>query len=359
MKNKKQATLKSIAEHVGVSITTVSRVLSGQARRYRISEKTEDTILRTAEQFHYTPNHIARGLRLKRTFTLGLVIPDISNPFFAHIAKSISIEARKKGYSIILCDSLESTKLEIEFLQLLQSRKVDGFIICPVGQQSKHLEQLYNRGVKMVIIDRVFEQLKCPRVLSDNYHGALKAVSYFIENGHTIIGSIQGLHDTSVNQDRIQGYRDALKMHNLPVDESLIVGDSFGDKNGYISAKLLLNREIRPTAIFAFSNLISLGIIRAISEEKLEIPDDISLISFDDQPYSDHLSTPLTTIRQHSFEMGEIACKLLINQIEKDNMNNTNSVVLPTELIIRKSVKRIFPLNQQNIGNKLASAGAL
>ena len=345
MDKSKRATLKSIADQVGASVTTVSRVLSGQATRYRISKETEEGIRRAAEELHYAPNQLARGLRLKRTHTMGLVIPDISNPFFASIAKSIEIEAQKVGYSIMLCDSQESTKLEIDSLQLLQNRKVDGLIICPVGQDGKHLERLYNDDIPMVIIDRHFPQLKCPYVVSDNYKGAVEAVNHFIENGHRIIACIQGILHTSVNDDRVRGYRDAQKMHNISVDESLIVGDSFGERNGYIGAKLLLNRTSRPTAIFAVSNLISLGALRAISEEGLQIPDDISMISFDDQPYSDYLSTPMTTVAQPKTEMGDIAFKLLIDQIELNNRLDTNGVVLPTKLIKRESVKNLASLS--------------
>ncbi|MFQ6114257.1 MAG: LacI family DNA-binding transcriptional regulator [bacterium] len=343
MDKNKRSTLKSIAERVGVSITTVSRVLGGKARRYRISKDTEEAVFRAAEELHYAPNHLARGLRLKRTHTIGLIIPDISNPFFASIARSVVMEARKVGYSIMLCDTQDNIRLEVDSIQLLQSRKVDGLIICPVGQDGRHLERLYDSGEAMVLVDRYFPQSKCPSVTSDNYKGAVQAVTHFIENGHRVIACIQGLLNTSTNNDRVRGYRDAHKMHGIPVDESLIVGDSFGERNGYIGAKLLLNRTSRPTAIFACSNLISLGAFRAVSEEGLKIPDDISIISFDDQPYSDYLSTPMTTVSQPNIEMGHIAFKLLIDQIELNTRPETNCVILPTKLIRRQSVKKLVP----------------
>lgn len=284
---------------------------------------------------------MARGLRIRRTYTVGLVIPDISNPFFASVARSIEIEARKVKYSIMLCDSQESTKIEIDSIRLLQSQKVDGLIICPVGQDYEHLKRLYNNGTPVVVVDRYFPQLKCSYVISDNYTGALEAVSYFIENGHRVIACIQGILSTSVNDDRVRGYKDAHKKYSIPLDGSLIIGNSFGERNGYIGAKILLNRAERPTAIFATSNLISLGALRAISEEGFKIPDDISMISFDDQAYSDYLSTPMTTVVQQKEEIGNIASKLLIDQIESDNSFNTKGVTLTTRLIIRKSVKNL------------------
>ena len=233
MNKNKRVTLKSIADHLNLSVTTVSRVLNGQAAQYRIKKKPAETVQSTAKKLNYIPSHLARSLRLKRTHTIGLVIPDISNPFFSSIAKSVEIEARKVGYSIVLCDSQENTKLEIDSLQLLQSRNIDGLIICPVGVAGDHFEQLYDSSVQIVVIDRYFPQLKCPYVLSDNYNGAVNAVNYLIKNGHIIIGCIQGLQNTSVNNDRIRGYKDAHKENNLPIDNSLIVGDSFGERNGY------------------------------------------------------------------------------------------------------------------------------
>ena len=346
-------TLHTIAKQVGVSATTVSRVLSGQAARYRISKSTEETVLQTAAELGYLPDQQTRGLRLSRTSIIGLIIPDTSNPFFASLARSIENEARKSGYSIMLCDSQDSTKLEVDSIQILQGRKVDGFIICPIGQEHHHLDRLRHDGVPMVVVDRYFPDLKCPYIVSDNYNGSLEAVNYFIQNGHRSIACIQGLLDTSVNDDRLRGYRDAHEMHSIPVNESLIVGDSFGERNGYIGAKLLLNRTSRPTAIFACSNLTSLGAWRAITEEGLNIPEDISMISFDDQPYSDYLSTPLTTVAQQATEMGQIAFRMLIDQVEGKSNNETDGIVLPTKLIIRESVKKLTLVDVKMVEEKV------
>lgn len=334
-------TMQSIAEKVGVSTTTISRVLSGQAEKYRISKSTMELVLRTAAESGYVPDQIARGLRVRRTNTVGLIIPDISNPFFSAVARNIEIQARKVGCAVILSDSQEDTQLEVESLRLLQSRKVDGLIICPVGEEYEHLIPIVDSGIPIVIIDRYFPQLKCAYIISDNYSGALEAVSHLIKNNHRSIAYIQGRLNTSVNNDRIRGYRDAHQKFNIALDESLIVGDSFGKNNGYIGAKILLNRDPSPTAIFSASNLISLGALSAIIEEGLQIPDDISLISFDDQPYSDYLATPMTTVSQQTSETGQIAFKLLSSQIKRDSKTQVEGIVLPTKLIYRKSVKTL------------------
>ncbi|MEA3287510.1 MAG: LacI family DNA-binding transcriptional regulator [Candidatus Marinimicrobia bacterium] len=341
MVQNKQITLDNIADQIGVSCTTVSRVLTGQSKKYRISDKTTELVQQTARELGYFPDQLARALRTKRTNTMGLIIPDISNPFFSTIARNIEIQARKVGNSIILADSQEDTQLEIESIRLLQSRKVDGLIICPVGEESAHLKSIISSGLPMVIIDRYFPDLNCAYVVSDNYQGALEAVKYFFEMNHRSIGYIQGRINTSVNDERIRGYRDAHSHIGEPVDETLIVGDSFGKRNGYIGAKILLAKHPRPTAIFAASNLISLGAMTAIQEEGLKIPDDISIISFDEQPYSEYLATPMTTVAQQTSETGEIAFKLLQAQIQNDEKQSADGIVLPTELVFRKSVKKL------------------
>jgi LacI family transcriptional regulator len=332
-------TLQTIADQVGVSVTTVSRVLNGEGKKNRISKVTAEAVLRTASELEYMPDQLARGLRIKRSYTIGLIIPDISNPFFSTVARSIENEARKSGYSIILSDTQEETRLEIDSVRLLQGRKVDGLIICPDGGESDHLKALIQTGLPVVIADRHFPDLKCPYVISDNYHGSFEAVSHLIEKNHKAIACIQGRPNTSVNDERVRGYKDAMNKYNLPFDEKLVVGDSFGEQNGYVSAKLLLSRDPRPSAFFACSNLISLGAMRAIIEENFKIPDDISMISFDDQPYSEYLATPMTVVMQQTKEMGQIIFKLLMEQINHGSLTSNEGVVLPTKLILRRSVR--------------------
>ena len=269
------------------------------------------------------------------------MIPDISNPFFAYIARIVEKETRKHGYSVILADTEENEEIEIGSLHLLQSRKVDGMVVVPVGQKAQHLERLFQSGMPIVLIDRYFPESNLPFVASDNFGGAFQAVSHFIENGHTRIACIQGLKNTLPNIERLRGYRQVHHDFGVPLDESLIVGDSFGYENGYIETKLLLKRIPRPTAIFAVSNLISLGALHAIKEEGLDVPGDISIISFDDQPYSALLATPMTTVTQQNEKIGQLAVKLFFNQIESKKPLENQGILIPTRLIVRKSVKKI------------------
>jgi len=336
-----QTTLKFIADQLGISVTTVSRTLSGQASRYRISKQTESAVRQLAKEFNFVPNHLARGLRLKKTQTIGLVIPDISNPFFAGIAHEVTLGTRKHGYSIILCDSQEDTALEAQSIALLSSQRVEGIVLCPVGLSSGHLSRFGQHSLPVVLVDRYFPDIPLPYVGADNLSGAKDATRFLIENGHRRIACLQGLRGTSPNEFRLRGYKEALADHQLPVDDSLIAGDSFGEQSGYIETKLLLRTRKDVTAILAFSNLIALGALRALAEEKLRIPDDISIIAFDDQPYAAYLDTPMTTVAQPFSEMGEVAVKLLFDQIQSPQREPKGGILLPTRLIVRRSVRKI------------------
>jgi LacI family transcriptional regulator len=338
---KQTATLKHIADKVGLSVSTVSRVLNGKSDNYRISKKTQYTITKTAARLNYSPNLLARGLRLSKTHSIAYIIPDISNPFFASIAKSIEKYARKFGYSILLCDSEENTDIEKTIIRIMLERKVDGLILTPVGIELTHLAQIIKKKIPLVLLDRYFPELNVSYVTSDNVQGAFDAVSLMIENGHKRIACIQGLNNTSPNNDRLKGFIDAHKKHNIAIDKSLIVGDSFGEQNGYVETKLLLKKKNKPTAIFAISNLISLGALRALEEEGYKVPENISMVSFDDQPYSNFLSTPMTTVAQQNSQIGQIATKLLIDQIDSKVQLEPQGIFLPTRMVVRNSIKKL------------------
>ncbi|MCX5644526.1 MAG: LacI family DNA-binding transcriptional regulator [Phycisphaerae bacterium] len=341
MKQGSRPTLKAIAKQLGVSVTTVSRSLNGKAAEYGISKRTEEAVRKAAKKLSFSPDPLARGLRLNRTLSLGLIIPDISNPYFAEIAKNVEMAARGGGYSVILCDSQERTDLEAESLTLLRDRKVDGLVIAPVGQSAAHFEVLEDGDLPVVVIDRHFPHLRLPYVVSDNYRGAMDATDYFLKHGHRTIACVQGLAGTSPNRERVRGYQAALRSRGIPVDDSLVAGSSFSEENGYVHGKLLITRRRDITAILALSNLISLGILRALSEESLKAPDDVSIICFDDQPYCAYLNPPMTTVEQNQEQMGRIAVRLLLDQIQSSQGPTREGIVLPTRLVERGSVRHI------------------
>ena len=343
MSSLQQNSLKQISAELGVSMTTVSRVLSGQAKKYRISEPTAKAILENARRKNFTPNPIAKGLRLRKTNTIGLVIADIANPFFASIASEVSNATRNHGYSIILCDSQENLGIEMQSIELLWSRLVDGMIVCPVGQSSEHLARYAVERRRMVLVDRFFPDINLPYVSSDNFTGARLATEHLLEHGHRRIACLQGLCGTITSQMRVKGYEAALAAHGIAPDPALVVGDSFEEQGGYIDTKLLLSSMPGITAILALGNLLALGALRALAEEKRRVPEDVSIIAFDDEPFLAHLSPPLTTVAQSARAMGGAAVKILLERMrarEGEAPAPNAGLLLPVSLVERQSVAK-------------------
>jgi len=339
--------LIDIAKKTGFSVSTVSRVLHSKSDKYKISKETKRCIQAAAKELGYRPNILARSLKLKKTHNIGLIVPDVANPFFATLVKSIGKEVRESDYSLILSDSDENISIERDSIHLLLEKRVEGLIIASVGIDDSHLKNLKISKTPVVIVDRYFDELIFDTVCVNNYKGAYLGTQYLIREGHRRIAFIQGLQGTSTNDERLQGYKSALKEANVPVDDKYIVGDDFRSLNGYLQTKTLLNLDQAPTAIFTAGDLIALGAFQAIKEENLHIPDDISIATFDDPSFASHLSPPLTAIRQPIKEMGIIAVKLVLEKIENFN-RDAKKVILEPQLVVRNSVSKVFEPVIQN-----------
>ena len=331
------STLNDIAARAGVSASTVSRVLNGQATAYRISSDTEALVRKAAHELRYRANHLARGLRLSKSNTLGVVAPDISNPFFAHIIKRIQSAAHGHGYSIVVCNTDESLDLEVEQVSLLDRKRVDGLIAMPVGQAYGHFEEWVAKGTPLVLVDRCSDTLDVSCVSVDNYRGAYEATAHLVAAGHRRIALIQGLPATYTNSARLRGYREALAAHGVPVEDGLIVGGDFRQQNGYDETRRLLALADPPTALFATSDLITLGALEALAEAGVSVPEDVSLLSFDDFDFAPHLRCPLTAVWQPREAMGDAAVALLVEQLGGGGAK-TRRVVLEPRLVVRDSV---------------------
>ena len=328
-------TLVTISKRTGFAISTVSRVLNGQAEKYRISRKTVELILAEARRCDYTPSLLAKGLRMKRTNTLGLLIPQVSNPYFADIASAIIREARSHGYTVMVVDTMENEENEQEGIRTMLSRRVDGIVAVPCGRTPDHLEKV-DRSVPVMLVDRSFERTSLPYVCTDNYRGGVEATRILLQRGHRRIACIQGVPHSMPNRRRVQGYLDALRQAGLQ-EEAIITGDAFSLENGYRQTKLAVAGPDRPTAIFALSNTILLGAVKAIRESGLRIPEDISVVSFDDNPYLDFLVPAITRIGQPVEEIGKTAVRLLLESIREEVCCRTQ-LQLPPERIVRDSV---------------------
>ncbi|OAM90843.1 LacI family transcriptional regulator [Termitidicoccus mucosus] len=344
MFSRPQNSLKQIAAKLGVSMTTVSRVLSGQAGKYRISEETATTILDYARKENFTPNPIAKGLRLRRTNTIGLVIADVINPFFAGIASEIANATRNLGYSLILSDSKGDLTLEKQAVELLWQRQVDGMIVCPASESFEHLARYAKERRPLVLVDQVSPEIGLPYVTSDNFAAGKMATAHLLEYGHKRIACLQGRPTTITSRLRVQGYAAALAGRGIAFDPAIVVGDSFDEQGGYLDTKLLLQSGRDVTAILALSDPLALGALRALAEEKRRVPEDVSIIAFDDQPFLAHLSPPLTTVAQSARAMGGAAVKILFERMRvADAAGDANNagLLLPVSLITRKSVHKL------------------
>jgi LacI family transcriptional regulator len=308
-------TLEQVAQVAGVSPSTASRALAGKARQCRISETTERAILQAAQGLGFQASHVARSLRTQRTGLIGLLVPDASNPFFAAIARNATIHAERQGLSTLLADSHDSVEHERDLLTHLQSRRVEGLIVCPIGDSSSELQSLDRNAAKIVVVDRWFSDIQLPTVTSENEQGALVATIAIIKRGHRRIGCLQGRPGTSSNDERLKGFNDALKDNNIQPDANLIHGDDFNEASGYRSTCQLLDSYPNITALFALSNQNALGALRAFAERKLKVPQDISLVTFDDAPFAEYLASPLSVVRQDIEAIGHRAAELLIEQI--------------------------------------------
>ena len=332
-------TLSSIAERTGYSVSSVSRVLNGLADKYRISEKARETIIQEARRCNYTPNVIARNLRTNRTNTIGLILPSVANPYFADMSSTIISEANKNGYTTIVADSLENEENQKANVAMLISRRVDGIIAAPCGDNPELFEEIYRSDIPIILIDRFFKGSHLPYVTTNNYAGGLQATNHLIRNGHRHIACIQGINSSVPNKKRVDGYMDALRKVVCEA-MALVTGNEFSLQNGYIETKKLLKRHPRPTAIIALSNTIGLGVIKAIREAGMRMPEDISLVSYDNNVYMDYLVPAVTRISQPVEDMARHAVKLLFKSIENKKTLNTQTELSPS-LIIRESVRNL------------------
>ncbi len=327
--------LKELAERIDVSRTTVSRVMSGQAEKYRISKQTVKKVQEAAEQYGLAPNQMAVNLRMQKTDTIGLLVPDLSNPFFANLAHAVERELRKAGKLMLLSSTNDDTSLEEQTLGMIARRQTDGLIVVPVGIDAEHFKPYEDRPI--IFLDRYFDHLNINHVSTNNEAGAFQATQYLIDQGHKRISVIQGIPEATSNRNRILGYKEAMKQAGLEPEVN-VYGKGFTIQNGYESIFEILKSKERPTAIFTFNNLIAIGAIRALSQLGLEIPKDISLLSFDEQPYFELTSPPISTIKQPIAEMAKKAVNMLINRLE--NKSCTNDKIVP-EIIERESVKNL------------------
>lgn len=330
-------TIRDVAELAGVHPSTVSRVINNDSR---ISEKTKNKVLLIIKKLGYTPNAIARGLKIKRTYTLGMLIPDITNPFFAEIARGVEDAANANGFNIILCNTDDKLKKERIYLEILKGKRVDGLILGTAHIKDKSIIELEKKKFPYILLSRNIEGLDKNCVIVDDVAGGIMVTEYLIKLGHRRIAHITGPPTVRAANNRLEGYKFALEKHQIEYHEELVKEGDFRIKGGYQVMKRFLKLAEPPTAIFAANDLLALGAMQAIQREKYRIPEDFCIIGFDDIRLASFVYPPLTTIRQPMLEMGALAVKMLLKIIEEGEFNQ-RKIVLKSKLIIRESCRKI------------------
>lgn len=327
-------TIKDVAQLANVSPTTVSYVLNGT--RY-VSPATEARIRAAIEELDFRPNSVARSLRAKRTLTAGMIVSDIANPFFADIVRGAQDVLTRKHYTLILSNTDESPEREIEAINLLRQKKVDGLIAVSTGANADAFYKVAAEQLPIVLVDRQLPGDRLCTVRVDDEQGAYQATRHLLQLGHRRIGLILGKTGISTTDNRRAGYEAALRDAGFQPDPLLIRCGQSTLNGGAAAAHVLLSLSPRPTAIFVTNSLMVLGLFMAMHERQLRCPEDIAVVGFDDIVWLSAFHPTLTTVAQPSYELGVQAAELVWSIMEKKRAHDPCMIVLPAKLVVRES----------------------
>ncbi|RYJ23303.1 ribose operon repressor [Streptomyces sp. L-9-10] len=323
-------TIKDVAARAGVSVATTSRVLSGNPST---SAKSRERVRAAAEDLGYRPDARARSLRSARSQTVGLLISDVRNPFFADVAHGAEQAALRSSYVTLLANANEDPRQQDTYLESFLTQRVDGIIIAPQGEGSANLRALATK-LPLVFVDRTVEGFEVPSVTTDNAGGIDQAVAHLADRGHTRIGYIGGPFSISTGRARHDAFVDAVRRHGLDSDPELITSGDFRSASGYAAAERLLSGGRPPTALLAADSLMAVGALGTLRRRGLRIGVDVDLVAFDDIEWFSELDPPLTVVSHDAEAMGSTAMRLLLDAVEG---GTASSVVLPARLVVRAS----------------------
>jgi len=338
--------IKDVAELAGVSITTVSHVIN--QTRY-VSDELTQRVFNAMEELNYHPNTLARSLRSGRTKTIGLLIPDISNLFFAEISRKIEDKGFEYGYSVILCNTDDDRKKEQSYIDVLLEKQVDGIVFISAGNSEDSLSKPIDMHVPIVVTDRDVKNFKSDVVLLNNRKGGYDATNYLISLNHQRIGCVSGPSLLTPSAQRVEGYKQALTDSGIQIAEDLIQMGDFRFDGGEEAMQKILSNPIQPTAVFVCNDMMALGAMRAINDIGKRVPDDYSLIGFDNIPLSKTVYPALTTMAQPIKEMAQLVIDLLLEKInlkqeqkrKAKGQPNYQRIILDADLIERDSCRKI------------------
>lgn len=314
----KQATLRDIARHSGLSLATVSRVLSDS--EYVVSEATKKRVLDSAAQLNYMPNELGKSLKTRSTRDIGVVLPNITNPYFAQLLQGITDEADRRGYHVLLCSSHRNADRETENIAMLLGKRVDGILLSSISPDLETVRRAVSVGCRVLALEQPLP-IDCPQLGFDYRLGSMLATKHLIDLGHREIGFIGAPPDRPSRRMMLEGYRSAMTEAGLPLrpEYELLSGMEserpgvFELENGGECARTFLAMDRRPTGYVAINDMTAIGAMRVFSAAGLRIPEDLSIVGFDNIPYCELCTPPLTTIDQHAYELGALAVRRLLD----------------------------------------------
>jgi DNA-binding LacI/PurR family transcriptional regulator len=329
--------IQDVARLAGVSSATVSRVLAGKPH---VREEVRERVLYAVAEMNYQPSRVARSLRVRSSLILGLIISDIQNPFFTALVRAVEDLANANKYALFLCNSDEDVNKEALYIDLMLAEHVAGVILTPTREMNNPCRKLVEAGVPVVAVDRRVKDLSVDTVILDNAGGARDLITHVIDLGHRRIGAIFASSQITTGRERYQGYKSALAKNGIRLDPGLVRSGLPNQELGYRFTRELLEQQDRPTALFAGNNLLTIGALRAIQDMGLRIPEDISLVAFDDMDWASLIRPGLTVVAQPTYEMGRTAADLVLKRIAQSN-RPVGTVELKPSLCLRESVADI------------------
>lgn len=336
-----RVTIRDIAEETGLSVTTISLVLNKKGDK--IPEKTKQLVMDTVKKMNYRPNQVAVGLLKKRTNTLGLVISDIRNIFFSTLAKGVEDECRKNNWNVILCNTNDKHEGDMEYIRMLSDKGVDGIVYGMAAETDDEMMKecqalLKETHLPVLMIDRFIKSKECHAIVVEHKKGGYIATKHLLDLGHTRIACVTGPSNLLDSCERLEGYRMALEEAGIEYDPDIIYEGNYNYDGGIEAVKHLKDKDV--TAIFAFNDMTAFGVYRQLTAYGLNVPEDISLVGYDNVMLSEILAIPLTTIKQPIYEMGVKAAQMLIKNIESGE-SLPDMIKYEPELILRKSTQEL------------------
>jgi LacI family transcriptional regulator len=335
--NKKKTTIKDIANVLNISAAAVSKALHNDSR---ISEKTKKAVRQVAENLNYQPNHLASALRSGKSKLVGVIVPRTNSNFFSSVIQNIEEVLNKEGYNIIITQSNESYEKECNNINALLFTQVDGIIASMANETTDlgYYEKIKSMGIPLILFDRGENDLNVDYIGIDDYNSSHVIVEHLVKQGCKRIAHIGGYKHTRIYNNRIRGYKDALKKFHLPLDKELLTESGLTIEDGRLKMQQLLSLKEKPDAIYAAGDYAALGALQVLKEQNIQIPEEIALVGFGNEPFTDIVTPSITSVNQHSAEIGKLAAETFLNHVkEKAVHQKLNKQILNADLIIRDS----------------------